>query len=90
MSSTHNLPDPGPMRFWVGIHNPASVKSPLTLELRERTAGSGVARVSFSRLIAKAHTIADDKAVTDAAEEILIRAARVDDFVGILKEGATQ
>ena len=85
--TNHNLPNPGPMRFWVGVHNPKNAKSPLDLELRERVNESGKAKVSFSKLIAHQPTIADPKAVRDAAEEILIRAARVDEFVGIISEG---
>jgi hypothetical protein len=81
------LPDPGRERFWHGVHNPSSVKTPLTLELRERTVANAKAAVTFSKLIAKQPTIADPKAVKEAADEILIRAERVDDFIGILKEG---
>lgn len=83
----HNLPDPGPMRFWVGVHNAKNVKFPLDLELRERLNESGPTRVNFSKLIAHQPVIADPKAVREAAADILIRAAQVDEFVGIIAEG---
>lgn len=84
----HDLPDPGPQRFWSGVHLPKNAKFPLDLELRERVNESGKAKISFSRLIAHQPTIADAKAVREAAEEILIRASQVDRFVGIIGEGA--
>lgn len=85
MTNSLQLPDPGPQRFWHGIHNPASVKTPLTLELRESTISGDKFRPKFSRLIAKAPTIADPKMILEAAEAILIRAQRVDEFVGVLE-----
>ena len=89
MSMTHNQPDPGKNRFWVGSHQPNNTKQPLLLELREKMHEKGPARVSMSKLISKAGTIADAKAVRETAEEILIRAADVDKYVGILAEGAS-
>ena len=88
MSKTHDLPDPGKNRFWNGVHAPSNSKAPLTLELREKMHENGPARVSMSKLISKAGTIADAKAVRETAEEILIRAGQVDKFVGILAEGS--
>lgn len=81
-----DLPNPGKHRFWHGVHYPNSVKTPLVLELREKTNGSAPTILSFSRLIAKQPTIADKKMILEAASEVLIRAAAVDDYTGILKE----
>ena len=81
-----SLPDPGPGRYWWGVHAPNSVKTPLTLELREQT-NAGPIVPSFSRLIAKQPTIADEKAIIEAANEILVRAQSVDRYVGVLGEG---
>lgn len=83
-----DLPNPGPGRFWHGAHRPASEKTPLVLELRESSVSGSAAKVSFSKLIAKQSTIADEKMIRQAAEDILIRAGKVDDFVGILAEGS--
>ena len=85
---THDLPDPGKNRFWHGVHSPSNTKQPLLLELREKIHEHGSARTSMSKLISKAGTIADAKAVRETAEEILIRAGQVDKFVGILAEGS--
>lgn len=84
------LPDPGPRRYWHGVHNARSVKTPLTLELRERTVGREDQPItnSFSRLIGQAHTIADGEAIVETAKEILIRAGDVDKFVGVLTKKA--
>lgn len=87
-NNPHGLPDPGPNRFFHGVHLPKNAKFPLDLELRERVNESGQAKVSFSKLIAHQPTIADAKAVRETAEEILIRAGQVDKFVGILAEGS--
>ena len=78
------LPDPGPRRYWLGVHNPSSIKTPMTLELRERTNSGPTIVASFSRLIAKAPTIADEEALQETAREILVRAGKVDEFVGII------
>lgn len=83
--SALNLPDPGPGHFWVGVHNPNNVKYPMTLELRASAlADDRPAKLNFSRIIAKQPVIADPKAIAEAAEDILVRAARVDEFTGIL------
>lgn len=89
MSTIKNLPDPGKGRFWHGVHAPNNVKFPMTLELREsRIADDRPAKVNFSRVIAKQPVIADEKAIIQAADDILVRAARVDEFVGIITKGA--
>ena len=80
-----NLPDPGPKRFWRGVHRPESVKTPLLLELREQTNSGDEVKLSFSRLIGKQPTIADPLQIAEAATEILIRAGKVDGYIGILK-----
>lgn len=79
------LPDPGTDREWIGVRNPNNVKFPLTLELRESSLTTGRPfQIGFSVLIAKQPVIADAKAIAAAAEEILVRAARVHEFTGIL------
>lgn len=83
-TSIPDLPHPGPRRFWYAIHQPNNVKAPLLLELRQRRNSGDEIKVSFSDLIAKQPTIADPIAISEAATEILIRAAKVDEFVGIL------
>lgn len=80
-----DLPDAGPGRFWHGVHNPSNVKNPMILELRQSTlSGDRPPKVGFSRLIAKQPVIADAAAIAEAAADILIRASKVDEFVGIL------
>lgn len=84
-----DLPDPGPGRFWHGVHAPNNVKFPMVLELRSSAiANDRPHKVNFSRLIAKQPVIADAKAITEAAADILIRAAKVDEFTGILQAEA--
>ena len=79
------LPDPGPGRQFVGQHNPNNVKFPMVLELRESMLDDGRPfKINFSRLIAKQPVIADPKVIAAAAEDILVRAARVDEFVGVI------
>ena len=82
-----DLPDPGQDRFWLGQHQPHSTKTPLMLELREKVIAGAPAREKFSRLISKQGTIADPASIIATAEEILVRAGKVDKFTGILKEG---
>lgn len=83
MKKIDGMPDAGPERFWVGHHQPSNTKLPLLLELREKTISSAKINVSFSRLITKQGTIADEKAIIATAEEMLARASRVDEFTGI-------
>ena len=84
------MPNPGVGRFWNAVHQPNSIKTPLLLELREQTiASTQPPKVGFSRLIGKAPTIADPKQIVEVASEILIRAEKVDEFVGII-EGDTK
>lgn len=85
MTDIKNLPAAGTNRFWHGVHAPNNVKFPMVLELREtRIASDKGYKVNFSRLIAKQPVIADEKAIVEAAKDILIRAAQVDEFVGII------
>lgn len=88
MTEGIDLPDPGPNRYWHGVHRPLSRKTPLRLELRERTnRNSNRLVTSMSRLIGYEDTTAGIEALAEAAEKILERAARVDEFVGVLKMG---
>ena len=89
MSTEYPLPDAGKNRFWHGRHQPRNSKQPLLLELREKINEKGPALVSMSTLVSQAGTIADAKAVRETAEEILVRASAVDEYVGILAEGAS-
>lgn len=80
------MPDPGYGRFWHGVHQPNNTKSPLTLELRQKIApGNKAIVVTMSTLVAKQGTIADEEAVIRTANEILVRASRVEAFTGILQ-----
>lgn len=86
--SVKGMPDPGAGRFWHGVHQPKSLKTPLMLELRQKIApNSATTVVSMSTLIARQGTVADEDAVEMTAKEILTRAARVDEFVGIIDHG---
>lgn len=78
------MPPPGARRFWHATHNPNSVKFPMLLELREHQHGGDQVRLTFSRLIGKAPTIADATQIIEAAKDILIRAGSVDQFTGVI------
>ena len=83
-ASSFNLADkvdPGPNRVWYIEHRPTATK-PLRLELREKVA-SGPARVAFTTIVGRIDTIADELALTAAAEDLMVRAAKSDQFVGI-------
>lgn len=84
------LPHPGPSRFWHGVHNPNNAKFPLTLELRQKTIDREVVPLGFSRLIAKQPVIADPIHLREAAEAILVRAGRVEEFTGVLSHEVSQ
>ena len=79
------MPDAGTGRFWHAVHQPKNTKLPMLLELREKTTDSPRVLLSFSRLISQLGTIADPKSIIATATEILERAGRVDDFVGVLE-----
>lgn len=87
-SEVENLPDAGDRRFWFATHQPTNAKTPLLLELREQTNSGDEVKLSFSRLIGKQATIADPIQIVETATEILIRAGKVDEFVGVLKGGS--
>lgn len=78
------LPDAGPRRYWEVKHQPHKKNAPVRIELRERTNRNSKRVVdSFSKLISYEDTTASAEALNEAAEKVLERAARVDDFVGI-------
>lgn len=83
MKTIAGMPDPGPNRFFTGIHQPRNTKQPLLLQLREKFAAGSKPNVSLSTLITQQGTIADEKAIVETAEQMLIRAGRVDEFTGI-------
>lgn len=89
-TTTTRLPNPGPMRFWHGVHNPSNAKFPMVLELREKTIDREQVILGFSKIIAKQPVIADPVQMREAAEAILARAGRVDEFVGVLLHEAGQ
>ncbi len=88
MNETFNLSskvNPGKGRLWNITHQPAKSKTPVRLELRERTAAKNEkhAVLSFTKLIGYVDTIADEEALEEAAKELLVRVGRVDQFVGV-------
>lgn len=87
-SEIDGLPPAGARRFWYATHQPSNAKMPLLLELREQTNSGDEIKLSFSRLIGKQATIADPAQIAETATDILIRAGKVDLFVGILKGSA--
>jgi hypothetical protein len=84
------MPPAGPGRFWHAVHNPASETKPVRLELRESSLAEGKpVRIGFSRLIGKRSTIADEKQLIEAAQDLLTIVGRVDEFVGVLNQEVT-
>lgn len=82
------MPPAGPRRYWLGLHQPNKKATPLRIELRERTNHNSQRIVAgFSRLIGQEDVIAQPGAIIEGAEKIIERAARVDDFVGLLHGG---
>lgn len=75
---------PGDNRLWHITHQPTKQTKPVRLELRQRTITKREAHtpLSFTKLLGFIDTIADEKAIEDAAQELLVRAAQVDEFVG--------
>lgn len=84
------MPHPGARRFWHAIHNPKSVKTPMLLELREHRHSGDEVRLTFSRLIGQAPTIADAEQIIETAKDILIRAGRADQFAGVIEPEAAE
>ncbi len=79
------MPPAGPRRYWRGLHQPNKKATPLRIELRERTNQNSQRIVdSFSRLITYEDVVAQPAAIIEGAEKIIERAARVDEFVGLL------
>ena len=84
------LPPAGEGRFWYVVHNPASEAKPLVLQLRQSTRHPDQpVLISFSNLIGKISTIADEVQITTAAKELLARAGRADEFIGALNQEVT-
>lgn len=79
------MPPAGPKRYWVGHHQPNKKATPLRVELRERTNQNSQRIVAgFSRLITFEDVIAQPDAIIAAAERMIERAGKVDEFVGLL------
>lgn len=73
------LPDAGEGRWWRIVPNPKSQSKPLALQLMESyTPG----RKAMSKVLNAEPTIAKQIALTDAAEQILIRIADYKRFLG--------
>ena len=76
------MPRPGAGRFWHLAHEPLK-KTPVRIELRQKTIKGGEILLSFSTIVARDFTIADEESIIEKAKEILARAGRVDEVVGI-------
>jgi hypothetical protein len=73
------LPDPGPGRKWVIDLNPKSQTKPMVLKLIERyKRGSRGA----STVLNSEYVVADQKAISNAAQDILDRIGDYEKFVG--------
>lgn len=90
MTPVPGMPDAGERRYWFGKHQPNKKATPLRLELRERTNHTDRIVATFSRLIGFEDVAAQPAAIVEAGEKIIERAARVDEFTGVLggKDGA--
>ena len=86
--STFNLAkavDPGENRLWNIEHRPTSQKTPVRLELRQRTIDKRQSHtpLSFTKVVGYIDTIADETHLKEAAETLLIRVGKVDQFTGV-------
>lgn len=79
-------PPAGEGRFWNLTHQPHKKAAPLRVELRESISKREQPTVSLSRLIGFEDTIADETQIQGAMLKIRSRAARVDEFVGIITD----
>lgn len=78
------LPDPGEDRYWNITHQPLKKTAPLRLELREHTKKGGTRHIqSWTRLLGYEDTVALAGEIRAAADKVLERASRVDEFVGM-------
>ena len=80
-----SYPPAGDGRFRNITHQPNKKATPLRVELRESISRKERPIVSLSRLIGYEDTIADETSIQEAMLKIRSRAARVDEFVGIVK-----
>jgi hypothetical protein len=89
MNDQLNLPDPGTARFWSITHQPNKKTLPLRIELRQKTIPSAEnTSLSLSSLVGFEDTVADETVIRGAAETILARVGRVDEFVGVYETSA--
>lgn len=84
MKTIEGMPPAGENRFWFAEHQPKNTKLPLLLQLREKLTKGSRENVKLSTLVTQQGAIADEKAIIQVAEEMLMRAGRVDEFVGII------
>tara|TARA_R110002020_G_scaffold404912_1_gene614948 strand:- start:883 stop:1161 length:279 start_codon:yes stop_codon:yes gene_type:complete len=77
-----NMPRPGAGRFWHLAHEPLK-KTPVRIELRQKLIKGSEVVLSMSTIVARDYTVADEEAIIEKAKEILARAGRVDEVVGI-------
>ena len=76
-----DFPDVGERRYFEVKHNPKSVKTPVTIELREYATEKQVP--SLSRLLGIEYAIAEREDILEAAARLDARVSRIDDVVGV-------
>lgn len=83
--SREDFPAQPEIRFFEVKHNPKSVKTPVTIELREY-AGERAAQnkaTTLSRLLGIEYATADKDDIVEAAKRLDARVGRIDDVVGV-------
>lgn len=83
--SRADFPEVSDLRFFQVSHNPKSVSTPVTLQLREYESERAKAQqlVSMSRLIGVAYTTAVREELLEAARKLHYRVGGIDDVVGV-------
>lgn len=72
-------------RFFEVKHNPKSVRTPVTIELREYASDRAAENkaTSLSRLLGIEYATADRDDIVEAAKRLDSRVGRIDDVVGV-------
>ena len=83
--SREDFPAQPDTRFFEVKHNPKSVKTPVTIELREYAGERAAANkaTSLSRLLGLEYATADKDDIVEAAKRLDSRVGRIDDVVGV-------
>lgn len=83
--SRETLPPVSENRFWVIKHNPKSVSTPVTIELREYNSPAAQERKmeGFSRLIGLMYTTAETARLLEDAFKLEARVGNIDNVVGV-------